>query len=75
MLCCRAVQRARQGRAWQLGRPLMLRSWLPRSPQISAKDSFEIAFNAACGLLEAGDLPAAEQQLQLAVRVGEQTDF
>ena len=39
--------------------------------QISPKDSFEIAFNAACGLLEAGDLPAAEQQLQLALRVGE----
>ncbi|KAI7836263.1 hypothetical protein COHA_009853 [Chlorella ohadii] len=40
--------------------------------QISPKDSFEIAFNAACGLLEAGDLPAAEQQLQLALRVGEE---
>ena len=40
-------------------------------PQISAKDSFEIAFNAACGLVEAGQLRAAEEQLQLAVRVGE----
>lgn len=40
--------------------------------KISAKDSFEIAFNAACGLVEAGQLRAAEEQLQLAVRVGEE---
>ena len=39
--------------------------------QISPRDSFEIAFNAACGLLETGDLAGAEQQLQLATRVGE----
>lgn len=38
--------------------------------QISARDSFEVAFNAACALLDAGDLPAAQEQLQLAVRVG-----
>ena len=38
--------------------------------QISAKDSFEIAFNAACGLVESGSLQEAEEQLQLAVRVG-----
>jgi hypothetical protein len=43
----------------------------PPLPQISAKDSFEIAYNAACGLVEAGQLPAAEEQLQLALRVGE----
>lgn len=60
------------GRERQLGPASALNS----SPyhttlQISPKDSFEIAFNAACGLLEAGDLPAAEQQLQLALRVGE----
>jgi hypothetical protein len=41
-------------------------------PQISAKDSFEIAFNVACGLVDAGQLRAAEEQLQLAVRVGEE---
>lgn len=40
--------------------------------KISPKDSFELAFNAACGLLESEDLPAAEQQLQLALRVGEE---
>lgn len=41
------------------------------SLQISPKDSFEVAFNAACGLIESGKLKEAEQQLQLAVRVGE----
>ncbi|KAI3426329.1 hypothetical protein D9Q98_008702 [Chlorella vulgaris] len=40
--------------------------------KISAKDSFEIAFNVACGLVDAGQLRAAEEQLQLAVRVGEE---
>ncbi len=39
--------------------------------QISPKDSFEVAFNAACGLIEGGKLGEAEEQLQLAVRVGE----
>ena len=34
------------------------------------RDSFEIAFNAACALLGAGDTPAAEQQLLLAQRLG-----
>ena len=34
------------------------------------RDSFEIAFNAACALLGAGDAPAAEQQLLLAQRLG-----
>ncbi|KAL4423713.1 hypothetical protein ABPG75_001014 [Micractinium tetrahymenae] len=40
--------------------------------KISSKDSFEVAFNAACGLIETGKLKEAEQQLQLAVRVGEE---
>ena len=43
--------------------------------QISAKDSFEVAFNAACGLVETGSLQKAEEQLQLAVRVGEYGRF
>ena len=37
------------------------------------RDSFEIAFNAACALLGAGDAPAAEQQLLLAQRLGAQS--
>ena len=45
--------------------------WLRPHLQISASDSFEIAFNAACGLIEAGQLRAAEEQLRLAARVGE----
>ncbi|KAL4446353.1 hypothetical protein ABPG77_003160 [Micractinium sp. CCAP 211/92] len=40
--------------------------------KISPKDSFEVAFNAACGLIEGGKLGEAEEQLQLAVRVGEE---
>lgn len=32
---------------------------------------FELAFNSACGLAEAGDWAAAEDQLRLALRVGE----
>ncbi len=38
--------------------------------KFGAQDSFEIAFNAACALLGAGDAPAAEQQLLLAQRLG-----
>ncbi|KAK9832822.1 hypothetical protein WJX81_004606 [Elliptochloris bilobata] len=38
--------------------------------KFSARDSFEIAFNAACALLGAGDAPAAEEQLLLAQRLG-----
>ena len=39
------------------------------------RDSFEIAFNAACALLGAGDAPAAEQQLLLAQRLGAQSEL
>ena len=39
-------------------------------PQITGKDSFEVAFNAACALVEAGSLAEAERQLQLAQRIG-----
>ena len=43
----------------------------PPPPQASARDSFEVAFNAACGLVEVGQLRQAEEGLQLALRVGE----
>ena len=38
--------------------------------QISAADSYELGFNRACALLDQGDYPAAEEQLQLALRAG-----
>jgi len=38
----------------------------------SSKDSFELAFNVACGLIETGDLTKSEEQLDLAKRVGEE---
>ena len=38
--------------------------------KFGARDGFEVAFNAACALLGAGDAPAAEQQLLLAQRLG-----
>jgi hypothetical protein len=50
---------------------LCARSLLPLPPQMSAQDSFEVAFNAACALIESGSLAEAEKQLQLAQRVGE----
>jgi hypothetical protein len=53
------------------GPTLILAPALAVCLQISAKDSFEVAFNAACGLVETGSLQKAEEQLQLAVRVGE----
>ncbi len=36
----------------------------------SVADSYELAFNRACALMEEGDYPAAEEQLQLALRTG-----
>ena len=36
----------------------------------SAPDGYELAFNRACALVEQGDYPAAEEQLQLALRTG-----
>lgn len=45
-----------------------LMSALRITPQVS----FEIGFNAACGLLEEGNLAAAEEALHLAKRVGEE---
>ena len=36
----------------------------------SAADSYELAFNRACALVEQGDYSAAEEQLQLALRTG-----
>ena len=39
--------------------------------KISPKDSFEIGFNTACGLLAAGDYAKAHSELELAQRLGE----
>ena len=50
-------------------KPALLRALACRT-QISPRDSFELAFNAACALVEGGDLAGAQEQLQLAVRVG-----
>mmetsp|Transcript_13495 Transcript_13495/g.18500 ORF Transcript_13495/g.18500 Transcript_13495/m.18500 type:complete len:680 (-) Transcript_13495:341-2380(-) len=41
-----------------------------RAMQMNAADGFEIAYNSATALAELGDLHAAEQQLNLAQRVG-----
>lgn len=38
----------------------------------SLEQGFELAFNAACGNIEAGKLPESVEQLQLARRVGEE---
>lgn len=39
--------------------------------KISPKDSFEIGFNTACGLLAAGDCVSAQDKLQHAQRLGD----
>ncbi len=38
--------------------------------KISSKDSFEIAFNTACGLVAAGDFALAQKELEHASRLG-----
>lgn len=38
--------------------------------KISSKDSFEIGFNTACGLLAAGDYVKAQSELEHAQRLG-----
>ena len=38
--------------------------------KISSKDSFEIGFNTACGLLAAGDYAKAQSELEHAQRLG-----
>ena len=39
--------------------------------KISSKDSFEIGFNTACGLLAAGEYVKAQRELEHAQRLGE----
>ena len=39
--------------------------------KISSKDSFEIGFNTACGLLAAGGYVKAQRELEHAQRLGE----
>ncbi|KAK9908732.1 hypothetical protein WJX75_002041 [Coccomyxa subellipsoidea] len=41
--------------------------------KISSKDSFEIAFNTACGLIAAGDFTHAQRELEHASRLGRET--
>ena len=38
--------------------------------KLASGGSFELAFNRACGQLSEGNLGAAEEQLQLAMRIG-----
>lgn len=43
--------------------------------KLASGGSFELAFNRACGQLAEGNLGAAEEQLQLAMRIGRETLF
>ena len=43
--------------------------------KISSKDSFEIAFNTACGLIAAGDFTHAQRELEHASRLGNYSIF
>ena len=51
------------GRSWEVGAVL-------EAMQSPAADSYELAFNRACALVEQRDHAAAERQLQLALRSG-----
>eukprot|EP00887_Chlorella_sp_A99_P004060 scaffold11.g4060.t1 len=53
------------GRAAEV--PGLMGAW-----KVGPQDSFELAFNAACGLVEHGELAQAEEALALAQRVGEE---
>lgn len=39
--------------------------------KVNSKQSFELGFNKACGLAEVGELAAAENELRLALKLGE----
>lgn len=41
-----------------------------KSYGVSASDGFEISYNQACGLVDAGDHKNAKEQLELALREG-----
>jgi signal recognition particle subunit SRP72 len=41
--------------------------------KIRPRDSFDLAYNAACASIDRGDLPGAEELLLLAQRVGWET--
>mmetsp|Transcript_17379 Transcript_17379/g.37521 ORF Transcript_17379/g.37521 Transcript_17379/m.37521 type:complete len:686 (+) Transcript_17379:137-2194(+) len=43
--------------------------------KVTAKQSFEVAFNKACGLVESGQYAAAETELRLALKLGRETLF
>ena len=45
---------------------------LMASLKVTPKSSFEVAFNRACGLIEAGDLSGAEAALRVAIKQGEE---
>uniref|UniRef100_A0A7S0RTI0 Signal recognition particle subunit SRP72 n=1 Tax=Chlamydomonas leiostraca TaxID=1034604 RepID=A0A7S0RTI0_9CHLO len=43
--------------------------------KLTARDSFEVAFNKACGLVESGEWGAAEAELKAALKLGRETLF
>ncbi|KAG2499929.1 hypothetical protein HYH03_002216 [Edaphochlamys debaryana] len=43
--------------------------------KVKPRDSFEVAFNRSCGLVEAGQLGAAEGELRMALKLGRETLF
>lgn len=42
---------------------------------MSSKQSFEVGYNKACGLLDGGQLAAAEAELRAAIKLGEPFAF
>ncbi|GLC63488.1 Signal recognition particle core component [Pleodorina starrii] len=43
--------------------------------KVKPRDSFEVAFNRACGLVAGGQVAAAEGELRLAIKLGRETLF
>ncbi|PNW85354.1 hypothetical protein CHLRE_03g182500v5 [Chlamydomonas reinhardtii] len=43
--------------------------------KVKPRDSFEVAFNRSCGLVEAGQLASAEGELRMALKMGRETLF
>ncbi len=42
----------------------------PHGAQVKARDSFELGFNRACGLVEGGQFAAAEGEIRMALKQG-----
>ena len=47
---------------------VLLHVWL----QVSSKQSFELGFNKACALIALGEFAAAESELRMALKLGEE---